>query len=56
MVSTVGRLGEMFVVTVRFLDLERGVAEFSAEEKADREDDLFLSAERRTPTSAGNRG
>jgi hypothetical protein len=45
-VGTVSQLNETYSISVRFLDLESGTAEFSAEEKSHSEDDLFLAAER----------
>ncbi len=45
-VGTVSLLNRTYSITVRFLDLETGTAEFSAEEKCQTEDDLFVAAER----------
>lgn len=45
-VGTVSMLNQTYSISVRFLDLETGAAEFSAEEKCSTPDDLFLAAER----------
>ena len=45
-VGTVSLLNRTYSISIRFLDLETGTAEFSAEEKCQSVDDLFLAAER----------
>lgn len=45
-VGTVSLLNQTYSISIRFLDLESGAAEFSAEEKCSSSDDLFLAAER----------
>gem|GEM_PF-1118257 len=45
-VGTVSLLNQTYSISIRFLDLETGAAEFSAEEKCQNMDDLFLAAER----------
>ncbi len=45
-VGSVSLLNQTYSINTRFLDLETGAAEFSAEEKCQTADDLFLAAER----------
>jgi len=45
-VGSVSALNQTYSINTRFLDLETGAAEFSAEEKCQTADDLFLAAER----------
>lgn len=45
-VGTASLLNQTYSISIRFLDLETGAAEFSAEEKCTNADDLFLAAER----------
>jgi hypothetical protein len=45
-VGTVSLLAETYNISIRFLDLESGTAEFSAEEKVQSTEDLYLAAER----------
>ncbi len=45
-VGTVSRLNDTYNISIRFLDLESGAAEFSAEEMVQNTDDLYHAAER----------
>lgn len=45
-VGTVSLLNRTYNISIRFIDLETGAAEFSADEKVQSIDDLYLAAER----------
>ena len=46
LVGEVMPLGEAFVITVRIVDIEKGVSEFAAKDKAEAKDLLYQTAER----------
>ncbi len=46
LIGEITRLGKSYLVTVRIVDVERGVAEFSSREKARSDDDLDIAASR----------
>jgi hypothetical protein len=48
LLGEINKIGQTFIITVRIVDVEKGISEFSANEKADTEDNLDAAAKKIT--------